>query len=129
MANFEEIFYHDVFIHEISMFFKEKNKEIHFLLENEDNKVECLFNNISEVFIDMEFRVYGAGYISHAFISSDDEFLLGFKNKWKSILNEETLNKIKCYVICSSLGPIKILSECDLIIVSPGSTQALPASG
>jgi hypothetical protein len=116
---FEEYFYHDVLIKEISV--KNNAKEasyIEFILENEEYQVfKCVFKNVSQLFLLADFRIIGNVFISHAFISETDESIFEYKKSKASFLSPNVLNKIKCFIIQTTRGEtIKILAENDVVL-------------
>lgn len=116
MTNFENFFYHDVPICDLLISINDEKHEIHFLIENEEKqKIKCIFKNVSAISLDMGLRMQGVGCILLAYMTVEDDFLLNFREDWKA-MPKIILDKIKCYVISTSFGTIKILSEEDVAV-------------
>ena len=118
-TKFEEYFYHDVLINEISI----KNNVdsgpiLEFILIDEKGQLfKCLFKNASQLFLIADFRNIGNVFIAQAFVSELDESITEYKKDKISFVSLEILEKIRCYIIQTTRGEtIKILSEDDVIV-------------
>ena len=114
-TNFEEYFYHDVYIKDILINLKEERKNIQFILESEDDGITtCVFNKIYDCSFNLWLNRLGDNYILDAKIENEDEFLTKFKDNPRSISDKSILKNIQCYIIYSDIGIIKILSSEDV---------------
>jgi hypothetical protein len=118
-TKFEEHFYHDVLINEISIKNNADNVPIlEFMLIDEKGQLfKCLFKNASQLFLTANFRCVGNVFIAQAFVSELDDSIAEYKRDQISFVSLEILEKIKCYIIQTTRGEtIKILSEDDIIV-------------
>jgi len=119
--NFNDIFFHDVLIKEISinLSFKEneETKDFKFQLEsfNYDNII-CVFEDIRYLNMDFYLNIIGSISIINAYISVEDPSLDEFKAGLASYIPESLLEKMKCYNIETTVGKMKFITEYDFKI-------------
>lgn len=123
---FEEYFYHDVSIHGIEYNFTENVEEsnkISFSLSNiEDengNEIEgiitCTFTDIFYASSTMMLNFAGDLAIMLAEIDNNNDFFTEYKkNRKMSFLSDGQSDSLKCYVIYTNFGNIKIISSNDV---------------
>lgn len=119
--SFLEHFYHDVEIKSVTYQFSKEDgsNSIEFQLSeiNDDENVmecTCSFVDVYESFSLLAHNTYGSMFIMEAKVDNYDEWFIDYLKKKEIHYSKEILESLKCYVINTTNGTLKIISSRDI---------------
>lgn len=119
--SFLEHFYHDVEIKSVTYQFSKEDgsNSIEFHLneiDDDENVMECTcaFDDVYESFSLLAHNIYGSMFIMEAKVDNYDEWFINYSKKNETHFSKEILESLKCYIINTTNGTLKIISSSDI---------------
>jgi len=119
---FEDLFYHDVSILEIKISHIDTNsdKQLLFLLENENNKkIKCCIERVYAISIESHFKVDSINSILEVTKIEDDEWVSNEINAIKQFpnVNNDLFKSLMLYKLVTSHGEVfKLILESEYVL-------------